>query len=368
MRSTKAIIDLSALRHNLKTIKSIASDSKVMAVVKANAYGHGLVEIASALEDAEMFAVATLKEALTIRKAGIETPILLLEGFFDASELDAIVEHDLQMVLHHWPQIEDLKKFSKNFSTDKKIACWVKLDSGMHRLGFAPEDLAKVEQQLEQIQCVDKPIKVMSHFASSDEPECDFSDIQIVRFEQSTEHLIAEKSMANSAGILMHKNAHFDWVRPGLLLYGCSPLSDSCGADYGLHPVMSLESQILTIKAIKAGESTGYGRHWFAEQDTILGLVAIGYGDGYPRHAKNGTPVWVNGRLVPLVGRVSMDMLAVDLGADAQEQVGDRVVLWGKELPAEKVAPFMDTIPYTLCCGVTRRVEFEYIDSTQDQT
>ena len=358
MRSTKAIINLSALRHNLSRIKAIAKNSNIMAVVKANAYGHGLVPVVQALEGADMFAVATLKEAITIREAGIRTPILLLEGFFDPSELTAIEEHDLQIVLHHWPQIEALKSFKAN----KPIIGWVKLDSGMHRLGFDPDDLTTIEKELEHIGSVVKPIKLMSHFASSDEPENAFSELQIMTFEKSTEHLIAEKSMANSAGILAHDKAHFDWVRPGLLLYGCSPLADTKGADFDLRPVMTLESQILTTKPIKKGQSTGYGRHWFAPKDTLLGLVAIGYGDGYPRHAKNGTPVWVNGRIVPLVGRVSMDMLAVDLGADAQENIGDRVVLWGEELPAEIVAPFMDTIPYTLCCGVTRRVEFEYID------
>lgn len=363
MRSTKAVIDLAALRHNLRTIKSIASGSKVMAVVKANAYGHGLVQIAKALvNDADMFAVATVQEALSLRKAEIKTPILLLEGIFNAKDLELVVEHDLEVVLHHWPQIEALQ----NFKTDKQIKVWVKLDSGMHRLGFALQDLALIESTLAEISCLANPIRLMSHFASADDPEDDFSTTQLEAFDQATKHITTEKSMANSAGILTQKDAHYDWVRPGLLLYGCSPLIGSEASEYNLKPVMSLESQILAIKPIKRGESTGYGRHWFADRDTYLGLVAIGYGDGYPRHAKNGTPVWVNGRIVPLVGRVSMDMLAVDLGPDCQDVVGDRVVLWGKELPAERVAPHADTIPYTLFCGVTKRVRFYYKDKSNE--
>lgn len=363
MRSTKAIINLAALRHNLNTIKKIASGSRVMAVVKADAYGHGLVQITKALtEGADMFAVATVQEALSLRKAEIKTPILLLEGIFNAKDLELVVEHDLQVVMHHWPQIEALQ----NFKTDKQIKVWIKLDSGMNRLGFALQDLALLETTLSKIPSVANPIRLMSHFASADDPEDDFSTTQLEAFDQATKHITTEKSMANSAGILTQKGAHYDWVRPGLLLYGCSPLVGTEASEYDLKPVMSLESQILAVKPIKKGESTGYGRHWFADRDTFLGLVAIGYGDGYPRHAKNGTPIWVNGRIVPLVGRVSMDMLAVDLGPDCQDVMGDRVVLWGEELPAERVAPYADTIPYTLFCGVTRRVRFYYKDKSYE--
>jgi alanine racemase len=356
MRPTKAVIDLDALRHNFSTIQKIAPNSRVIAVVKANAYGHGLSKIAKALPEAEMFAVATPAEAYTLRRAGITQPILLLEGFFEAKELLKIVNNDLQIVVHHSPQLEALK----NLKTDKKLNIWLKVDSGMNRLGFKVDELPQVEQQLSEIDCINKPVRLMSHFASADDPKDDFSDVQLETFLATTQHLVWERSMANSAGILDAKNSHFDWVRPGLILYGCSPMIGTTGADYGLRPVMNLESQIMSIKHLKKGESTGYGRHWFAENDTVIGLVAIGYGDGYPRHAKNGTPVWVNGRTVPLVGRVSMDMLAVELGPEHSEKIGDRVVLWGKELPAEVVAPHADTIPYTLSCGVTGRVHFEY--------
>ncbi|GAA4350739.1 alanine racemase [Kangiella taiwanensis] len=356
MRPTTAVIDLDALRHNFKTIQSIASGSRVIAVVKADAYGHGLAKIAKALPDAEMFAVATPREAYTLRKAGIQQPILLLEGFFEEKELPRIIENDLQLVVHHSPQIDALKRLE----TDKKIHIWLKVDSGMNRLGFKVEELPQIEQDLMDVECIHKPIRLMSHFASADDPQDGFTSQQIETFLKSTKHLVLERSMANSAGILEAKAAHFDWVRPGLILYGCSPMVGTTGADYGLQPVMNLESKIMSIRNVNKGESTGYGRHWFAEKDTVIGLVAIGYGDGYPRHAKNGTPVWVNGRIVPLVGRVSMDMLAVELGPEHSDKIGDRVVLWGKELPAEKVAAHADTIPYTLSCGVTGRVHFVY--------
>ena len=356
MRPTKAIIDLNALRHNFKRVQEIASNSRVIAVVKANAYGHGLSQIAKALPDAEMFAVATPAEAYTLRRAGINQPILLLEGFFEEKELLKIVDNDLQVVIHHTPQVEALKRLK----TDKKVNIWLKIDSGMNRLGFKVDELPHIEKELLGIECIHKPIRLMSHFASADDVKDAFTSEQLSRFLETTEHLVLERSMANSAGILEAENAHFDWVRPGLMLYGCSPMINTTGSDYGLKPVMSLESQIMSIKHLKKGESTGYGRHWFAEKDTVIGLVAIGYGDGYPRNAKNGTPVWVNGRQVPLVGRVSMDMLAVELGPDYAEKIGERVVLWGKELPAEIVASYADTIPYTLSCGVTGRVPFVY--------
>ncbi|GAA4362698.1 alanine racemase [Kangiella marina] len=356
MRPTTAVIDLDALRHNFNTIQKIAAGSRVVAVVKADAYGHGLVEVAKALPQAEMFAVATPREAYKLRKAGIQQPILLLEGFFEAKELPRIVENDLQLVVHHSPQIDALKRLK----TDKKINIWLKVDSGMNRLGFKVEELPQIEQDLADVECINEPIRLMSHFASADDPKDSFTSQQIETFLNSTKHLVLERSMANSAGILEAKDAHFDWVRPGLILYGCSPMIGTTGADYGLQPVMNLESKIMSIRHVNKGESTGYGRHWFADKDTVIGLVAIGYGDGYPRHAKNGTPVWVNGRTVPLVGRVSMDMLAVELGPDHNEKIGDRVVLWGKELPAEIVANNADTIPYTLSCGVTGRVHFVY--------
>lgn len=366
MRSTKAVIDLAALRKNYQTVQSIAKNSKVMAVVKANAYGHGLVEIASALKEADMFAVATLEEALALRQANVQQDILLLEGFFELEELPIIQENNLQLVLHHSSQIDILKRYqfsSKNtlLKNSAAIKVWMKCDSGMYRLGFSLNEVKRAHRDLQQLEIVEQPVKLMSHFSSADSDQ-EFSQEQIKKFSMATDGMSGQRSMANSAGIIAHENAHWDWVRPGLLMYGASPMPDTVGADYGLQPVMSLESQLMAIKPIESGESVGYGRNWFAEKASNIGLVAIGYGDGYPRHAKNGTPVWLNGRVVPLVGRVSMDMLAVDLGENSQDKVGDRVVLWGKELPMEKVAPHVDTIPYTLCCGVTSRVKFEYID------
>ncbi|WP_251358110.1 alanine racemase [Kangiella sp. TOML190] len=362
MRPTKAVIDLAALRHNLERVKTIASDSKVMVVVKANAYGHGLVEVAKALPSADMFAVASLDEALILRQAGIRQDILLLEGFFQAKELPIIQRNQLQLVLHHQAQIEQLAAYQTITSDPNPIKVWLKCDSGMYRLGFALEQVAAAEKALSALSIIEQPIKLMSHFACADSDQ-EFSQAQISKFAEATQDLVGQRSMANSAGILTQPNAHWDWVRPGLLIYGASPMLDSMASDFGLQPVMSLESQLMAIKPIRQGQSVGYGRNWFAKTNGNIGLVAIGYGDGYPRHAKNGTPVWVNGRQVPLVGRVSMDILAVDLGADSADNIGDRVVLWGKELSMETVATFADTIPYTLCCGVTSRVPFEYINA-----
>lgn len=361
MRSTKAVIDLAALKHNFQTVKKIANQSKIMAVVKANAYGHGLLQVTQALPDADMFAVATLDEALLLRDSGIEQEILLLEGFFELEELPTIQSNDLQLVLHHQNQVEILKEYQQNPADTKPIKVWMKCDSGMFRLGFALDQVESVNRELATLSIVEQPVKLMSHFSSADSDK-NYSEEQITKFVAATDGIDGQRSMANSAGILAHEQAHWDWVRPGLLIYGASPMPYSTGSDYDLEPVMSLESQLMAIKPISRGEAVGYGRNWFADTDTNIGLVAIGYGDGYPRHAQNGTPVWLNGREVPLVGRVSMDMLAVDLGPNSKDEVGDRVVLWGKELPMEKVAPFADTIPYTLCCGVTRRVKFEYIN------
>lgn len=365
MRSTKAIIDLSALKNNFQKLKAMTAPSKVMAIVKANAYGHGFVEVAKALQNTqqgvEKFAVATIGEAIALRKAGIKAPILLLEGFFDGDELKAIQEYQFETVIHSIQQIEWLEHYAQKKSLFEPIQIWLKLDTRMFRLGFPPAQVGALVERIQAIKVVKTPVNLMSHFSSADSDR-EFSSEQLSIFENATQFYKTERSMANSAGIITQKNAHYDWVRPGLLLYGASPMANKAAQDFGLTPVMSLESQIMAVKPIKKGESVGYGRNWFAEDDTYIGLVAIGYGDGYPRHAKNGTPIWINGREVPLVGRVSMDMLAVDLGSDSKDKIGDRVVLWGKELPMGKVAPYMDTIPYTLCCGVTSRVQFEYVN------
>ncbi len=360
MRATKACISLDAIRHNFATLRAQVGDARIMAVVKADAYGHGLVPVARALPQADIFAVASLEEAVELRQAGIDQRILMLEGFFHADELPEIFAQELEVVVHHDAQIEALEALDSG-----NIQVWLKLDTGMNRLGFRPSEAIEALKRLRACQAVREPVFCMSHFANADEPDEGFAGAQLQDFldhvEESTPPSGCRwRSIANSAAILTQPDAHLELVRPGLALYGCSPLPGKTGTDHGLIPVMTLESKLFAIKPVNKGESVGYGRSWQAQEDTRVGLVAIGYGDGYPRHARSGTPVWVNGRRVPLAGRISMDMLAVDLGPDSNDRIGDRVVLWGPELPAETVAEHADTISYTLLCGVTRRVYFEY--------
>ncbi|MCO7226445.1 alanine racemase [Pleionea sp. CnH1-48] len=357
MRPTRATIDLSALRHNLSIARQLAPKSSTMAVVKANAYGHGLLPVARALSAADALAVACLEEAVEIRQAGIHAPIVLLEGFIDQSELDMASLYNLQTVIHHQAQIDILAKSSST----QPLIVWLKLDSRMNRLGFDEESYLQAYQALKNLPQV-KEIRLMTHLACADEISNDKTSQQLSLFKRLVHDKNELKTVANSAAVLAWPESHYDWVRPGILLYGCSPLSNRVGADHKLQPVMTLESRLIAIKSIKKGDSVGYGAHWVADKDSYIGIVAIGYGDGYPRHAKNGTPVWINGRLAKLAGRVSMDMIAIDLGSEASDSLGDRVVLWGSELPVEEVARHADTIPYTLLCGVTSRVSFHCVN------
>lgn len=355
MRPTKAVIHLDAIKHNLSLIKQMAPASKIMAVVKADAYGHGLVPVARSLGEADAFAVACIEEAIQLREGGIKAPIVLLEGFFEANELPLIEQYQLQTVIHHEYQLELLEKVK----LQHPLVTWLKLDSDMNRLGFAPRDYLSAYEQLKKVTAVQE-IRLMTHFACADDIDNPKTRDQVKLFRKLIDNLNGERSAANSAAVLAWPESHFEWVRPGLMLYGCSPLIDQVGQAHQLKPAMTLESKIISVKSISAGQTVGYGAQWIAERDTKLAIVTIGYGDGYPRHARNGTPVWINGRCCSMAGRVSMDMIAVDLGVEATDQVGDRVVLWGPELPVEEVAQFADTIPYTLLCGVTTRVKFEW--------
>ena len=355
---TKAIIDLSACQHNLSVAKQAAPNSKCIAIIKANGYGHGMVEIAKALTDADAFGVARIDEALRLRKAGITIPILLLEGFFSQGELNLISENNIDSVIHNEEQLQILEQ-SKN----KPINVILKIDSGMHRLGFDPADVINVIQRLERCSSVYKPFKLMTHFANADDKQDDKTLKQIDIFFQSIETLSDnESSIANSAGILGWPQSHSAWNRPGIMLYGVSPFDDSSASVHNLKPVMTLSSKLISIKRIKKGEAIGYGGTYVCEKDMKVGIVAIGYGDGYPRHAKTGTPVLVNGKRCSLLGRVSMDMICVDLNEQDEVKVNDDVVLWGKGLPVEEIAECSDTIGYELLCGVTNRVDFKYIN------
>jgi alanine racemase len=348
----RAEISSSALKANLAKLGSLAPNSKVMAVVKANGYGHGLLNVARSLPDAQGFGLARLEEALELRTGGVKAKLLLLEGFFRASDLPLLVAHDIETVVHHDFQLDMLEQAS----LERPVTVWLKVDSGMHRLGFTPEQFHGVYQRLLACPQVAKPIHLMTHFACSDEPDNDFTARQMSVFNELTRGLPGERTLANSAGALYWPESQADWIRTGIALYGVSPVMGDRGHNHGLVPTMELVSQLIAVREHKAGESVGYGRYWTAKEDTCLGVVAIGYGDGYPRNAPQGTPVLINGRRVPIVGRVSMDMLTVDLGKNATDSVGDVALLWGKALPVEEVAEHIGTIAYELVTKLTPRV------------
>ncbi|AWB67229.1 alanine racemase [Saccharobesus litoralis] len=351
-----AEINLDAISHNLALVKKLAPQSKVIAVIKANGYGHGALAVASALTHADSLGVARFSEAVALRDAGVEQTILLLEGFFKANELPYIAKHNIETVIHCEEQLNALSQVK----LPKAITVWLKIDTGMTRLGISPEACSRYMTALSSNPNV-KEIRLMSHFACADEKQATMNTLQQNGLQSLINTYSLQASLANSAAILSRPTSHLDWVRPGLILYGMSPIEGCRISQNGFQVAMTLKSHLIAVKPIKQGTTIGYGATWQAKQDTTIGVVAIGYGDGYPRHAKSGTPVWVNGRIVPLVGRVSMDMITVDLGNNAQDQNGDMVELWGQHVAIEKVAAYADTIPYELTCTLTTRVSRAYI-------
>lgn len=355
-RRPVAQINLAALQHNLRKVRELAPASQVLAVLKANAYGHGLVRVAQALTDADAFAVARIDEALALRTAGIVKPIVLLEGFYEAAELPVLIANNLQTVVHNELQLSALEQTP----LDGQLKVWLKIDTGMHRLGIEPAQFAAFYRRLWQCSAVLPGIRLMSHFCCADEPTSARTAAQLSLFEQVIDSKAEQRSLANSAAILAWPQSHAEWVRPGLMLHGISPFANSVGQQHQLQPVMRLSSRLIALRQVKQGERVGYGGYWQAPKDTTLGIIAVGYGDGYPRHAVNGTPVWINGREVALAGRVSMDMITVDLGPAATDKLGDEAVLWGPELAIERVAAAAATIPYELLCNITPRVDYQY--------
>lgn len=358
MKSATAEINLSALSNNFEQIRQIAPGAKVLAILKANAYGHGLVKVAEHLKTADAFGVARIEEALALRAGGIVKPIVLLEGFFEADDLPKLVANNIQTIIHMQPQIDALLEAE----LDGPLTVWLKVDTGMHRLGLAPQEFAKAHEQLLHSDNVRQPMRLMSHFACADEADNDKTARQLALFESLTEGMTGERTLANSAAIIAWPDTRAQWVRPGLMLYGVSPIDGLTASELRLLPAMTLKSSIIAIKTVKKGESVGYGATWIAKEDTKIGVVAIGYGDGYPRNLPSGTPVLVNGRVKLLVGRVSMDMITVDLGAEPTEQLGDEVILWGDGLPVEEIARLCGTIAYELLCNITQRVNYQYIE------
>jgi alanine racemase len=348
-----ATIDTAALRHNLSVVRLWAPKSRVMAVIKANAYGHGLVAVARALETADAFAVARVDEGLTLRAAGIKTPTVLLEGVFDREQLDAAAAANFELVVHTPEQIELLRAAAPG----ARFKVWLKLDSGMNRLGFKGAAFGAAHTALSALGAVQSPVNLFTHLASADAPDEATTVDQLASFDNATRSLPGERCIANSAGMLNFSEAQADWVRPGLLLYGVSPIEGAIGADYGLKAVMTLQAQVIAVKDLSVGERVGYGGHWTARRPTRLAVAAVGYGDGYPRILGTGTPVLVNGERAGLAGRVSMDMIGIDV-TDLRRPpaLGDPVILWGEGLPVEEIAVWADTIPYELLCGISQRV------------
>lgn len=356
-RAATATINLNALRHNYLLAKNASPEKNAVAVIKADAYGHGAIKVAHALADiADAFGVACIEEAVELRDAGITLPILLLEGFFTSDELHYISQNNLWCTIHSIDQI----KIIADVQLPKPINIWLKMDSGMHRLGIQPDQYEAAFKKLKSLPHVAEVV-LMSHFASADELQKSSTAEQIRCFDAITSKLDAPKSLANSAGTMAHPDAIRSWQRPGIMLYGATPFSKPQKIADRLQPVMSLTSEVIAVRDLLPGDAVGYGGTWVCDKPSRVGTVAMGYADGYPRHARNGTPVLVNGKRTQIIGRVSMDMLAVDLTDLPDAGVGSQVEFWGENLKASEVATYCDTIPYTLFTGITRRVHKIYI-------
>ncbi|MEF9889371.1 alanine racemase [Citrobacter freundii] len=349
-RPILASIDLQALKQNLTITRQAAPDARVWSVVKANAYGHGIERVWNALGTTDGFAMLNLEEAITLRERGWKGPILMLEGFFHAEDLTVYDKYRLTTCVHSNWQLKALQNARLNAPLD----VYLKVNSGMNRLGFLPERVSTIWQQLRAMPNVGE-MTLMSHFADAEHPE----GIQeaMARIAQATEGLECRRSLSNSAATLWHPEAHYDWVRPGIILYGASPSGQWRDiANTGLKPVMTLSSEIIGIQTLKAGDRVGYGGRYTARGEQRIGIVATGYADGYPRHAPSGTPVLVDGVRTATVGTVSMDMLAVDLTPCPQAGIGTPVELWGKEIKIDDVASAAGTVGYELMCSLALRV------------
>ncbi len=353
MRATTATIHLDALRHNLKRVRALAPRARIMAVVKADGYGHGLERVAQALAGADAFGVATLTDAERVRRAGLSHRVVLLSGFDEMGDLALVRELAIDCVVHHESQLAMLERSP----AQAPQSLWIKIDTGMHRLGFAPEQARRVFERLRALPQVGE-IRWMTHFACADDNDRERTDEQMARFRAAIGDLPGERSLANSAAVQAFSASHGDWVRPGGMLYGLSTFAHKMGHDLGLQPAMSLSTRLISIQQLSTGDAVGYGAGYRCPRPMRVGIAAVGYGDGYPRHAPTGTPVKIAGQSAQVIGRVSMDLLAIDLSAAPAAEIGSEVLLWGPQLPVERVAEAAGTIGYELVCGVTRRVQF----------
>ncbi|MGZ5098574.1 MAG: alanine racemase [Usitatibacter sp.] len=353
-RPIRASVSLSALRHNYGIAKRAAPASKVLAVVKANAYGHGVDRVARALSQADGFATVELDAAVALREGSI-APVLLLEGFFEPSELRTIEASNLATVVHDLEQIRMLEAARPA----RGLHLWLKVNTGMNRLGFAP---ASVRSALERLKSSGSAasITLMTHFANADGPQGVKEAMR--RFNEATAGIDLPRSLANSAAIFAHPDSHADTVRLGISLYGATPFADRPAAALGLKPAMTLTSKLIAIQDLHPGDCVGYGGEYRCERAMRVGVVACGYADGYPRHAPSGTPILVGGARTKTAGRVSMDLITVDLGPVPDARVGTNVVLWGEGLPVDEVAMAARTVGYELLCAVAPRVPMSDLD------
>lgn len=345
------------LLNNLRIIKSLAPNSKIMAIVKDNAYGHGLVKVSRYLTSCvDAFGVANIADAIVLREAGIDTPITLIEGVFEPGELVIASENDFRVVLHSDYQIEWLADCKLRF----KLNAWLNLNTGMGRLGFSPAVAIKAMKVISESPSIVQPVGIMSHFACADDLNNTLNEKQIEIFNEFVKNYSGEKCFCNSAGILNFPDMQYDWVRPGLTLYGGSPLNGTSAESLGLKPVMTFRTKLIAIQKLKCGDNVGYGSHYTCPEDMNVGIAAVGYGQGYPRATKDGGRVIVRGICCPLIGRVMMDMTAIDLRSCPSARIGDKVTLWGDGLPIEEVAAASDRISYDLLTGVRNKVHFEW--------
>jgi alanine racemase len=353
-RPVLATIDLSALRHNVGVVRRHAAHSRVLAVVKANAYGHGVLRVARALADAgtEGFALLELEAAIALREAGYRQRIVLLEGFFDVGELELLAKHRIDTVVHGPEQIAMLSKVSLG-QDGKKLNVLLKLNTGMNRLGVSETQFPAALTALQTSRAVGD-VMLMTHFADADDARGVSWQMEVFERVASTAKL--PRTLANSAAIIRYPQTHADWVRPGIMLYGATPFADINAAQLGLKPVMTLTSRIIAVQQLKAGDTVGYGGAFTAAREARIGVVACGYADGYPRHAPGGTPVRVGDAMTTTVGRVSMDMLCVDITALPNAGVGTSVTLWGDSNPVDEVATAAGTVGYELLCALAPRV------------
>ena len=355
----RALIRLGALEHNLELIRQSAPASKVIAVIKANAYGHGLIPVAQRLSDVDALAVARITEAMSLRDNGVTAKIILLSGVTNVTDLATAVEQGFEPVVHCEEQL-DLLDSGGGGSVD----VWLKFDTGMNRLGFAPSAAKTLIDRLQRSPGVNS-LRLMTHLASADELGERATMRQLELFRPVLAGFDGDVSIANSPAtlgwpVIANAREEFgfkgnNWVRTGIALFGISPFVGKTGADFGLKPVMQFEARLIAVKPLYAGERVGYKGTYTADRDTMLGVISVGYGDGYSRHFRSGTPVLLNGRRVPVIGTVSMDMIAVDLGENPGDEVGDVATLWGEGLPVEEVAPYAGAIPYELVCGIMNR-------------